>query len=110
MEERRKLAGTIHCWRDAVGGDTLLQQLPPSFDWFQKHFILRPLIKTEQGHVVVLLKVSVAARMHLQDFPPCVQCAGQWIALFSMLKHARRLTIMCEHASLKRLRQRHTVF
>lgn len=54
------MAGVVHAWRESVGADTLLQQLPPHFDWFQKHLVLRPLLKTPQGHLVVLLKVGVA--------------------------------------------------
>lgn len=61
MEERSRLAGVIHAWRETVGADTLLQQLPAHFDWFQKHFVLRPLLKSEQGHVVMLLKVRTCA-------------------------------------------------
>lgn len=57
MEERCRLALNVHSWREAVGAGTILQQLPASFDWFQKHLVLRPLLKTQQGHLVVLLKV-----------------------------------------------------
>lgn len=61
MEERQKLATIIHNWRVDVGIDTILQQPPANFDWFQKHLVLRPLLKTQQGHMVVLLKVSQGA-------------------------------------------------
>jgi hypothetical protein len=57
MEERSKLSGIIHAWRESIGADTILQREPAKFDWFHKHLVLRPLLKTQQGHVVVLLKV-----------------------------------------------------
>lgn len=66
LEERSKLAGIIHAWRETVQADTILQQLPANFDWFQKHLVLRPLLKTQQGHMVVLLKVSV---LHASSAP-----------------------------------------
>jgi hypothetical protein len=57
MEERSKLSGIIHAWRESVRADTILQREPAKFDWFRKHLVLRPLLKTQQGHMVVLLKV-----------------------------------------------------
>lgn len=59
MEERCRLAGIIHAWRQSVAADVILQRPPANFDWFQKHLMLRPLLTTPQGHVVVLLKVGL---------------------------------------------------
>lgn len=57
MEERMKLSCTIHAWRESLGVSKLLQQPPHHFDCFQQHLVLRPLLKTPKGQVVLLLKV-----------------------------------------------------
>lgn len=63
MEERSRLAGIIHAWRQSVAADVILQRPPPNFARFQKHLVLRPLLTTPQGHVVVLLKLSTLSNM-----------------------------------------------
>jgi len=59
LDERQKLAAAVHAWRVQYNADNMLQQQPPHFLWFRQHLGLKLLTITPQGHVVVLIKVSV---------------------------------------------------
>jgi hypothetical protein len=86
MEERMKLSCSIHAWRESLGVSRLLQQPPPHFDWFQQHLVLRPLLKTAKGHMVVLLKVrwlwvdSCGLLIIRRGFKPALQQVSVWRA------------------------------
>jgi hypothetical protein len=98
MLERRKIASLVHTWRAKVQADTLLlAQRPVHFDWFAKQLVLRPLLLTPDGDMVVLLKVWLVLVLIAMRHARGLVTAQQLTAAHAAAAHAAT-ALQAEHA------------